>query len=247
MHKRGLFNPKRDLGEAAEATNSIRKGSEMTKRIGYLLVKDIFRDLGPQEREEVERSFSETTFRRGEVIYTPEEEILFLLKRGVVQLYRLTREGEKRVIDTLGPGTIFGEMPLIGQGMYGTFAQAVEDCTLGTIECAALERLLLQRPTIALRIVEGVGKRLSEAESLLEDITFKSVPARLASLLLRLMKEQGPIIAGYTHQALADTIGTYRETTTSTLGLFKRRGLIRIGRKRLQILDVEELREIAEK
>lgn len=221
----------------------------MKKRIGYLLVEDIFCDLGPQEREEVEHSFSETTFRRGEVIYTPkqEKEILFLLKEGMVQLYRLTPEEEKRVVDTLCPGTIFGEMSLIGQGMYGTFAQAVEDCTLGTMERAALERLLLQRPTIALRILEGVGKRLSEAESLLEDITFKGVRGRLASLLLRLMKEQGPIIAGYTHQALADTIGTYRETTTQTLGLFKRRGLIRIGRKRLQILDVEGLREIAKK
>lgn len=221
----------------------------MKKRIGYLLVEDLFRDLGSQEREEVERSFSETAFRRGEVIYAPEQEkeILFLLKEGTVQLYRLTREGEKRVIDTLDPGTIFGEMPLIGQGMYGAFAQAVEDCTLGTVESTALERLLLQNPTIALRILEGVGKRLSEAESLLEDITFKSVPARLASLLLRLMKEQGPIIAGYTHQNLANTIGAYRETTTQTLGVFKRQGLIKIGRKRLQILDVEGLREIAEK
>lgn len=219
----------------------------MKKRIGYLLAEDIFRDLGPQEREEVERSFSQTTFRKGEVIYTPEEEILCLLKRGMVQLYRLTRGEEKRVVDTLGPGTIFGEMPLIGQGMYDTFAQAVEDCALGTIGRIALERLLLQRPMIAFRILEGVGKRLLEAESLLEDITFKRVPARLASLLLRLMKEQGPIIAGYTHQDLADMIGTYRETTTSTLGVFKRQGLIRIGRKRLQILDLEGLREIAEK
>jgi len=219
----------------------------MEKRIGYLSVEDILRDLGPREREEIERSFVETTFRSGEVIYTPEEERLFLIKKGRVQLYRLTKEGEKRVVDTLGPGTILGEMPLIGQGMYCTLAEALEDCTLGTMERAALERLLLQRPKIALRILEGVGKRLSEAESLLEDVTFKGVPARLASLLLRLMKEHGPIIAGYAHQDLADTIGTYRETTTQTLGRFKRQGLIRIGRKRLQILDVEGLREIAEK
>jgi len=221
----------------------------MKKRIGYLLGEDIFRDLSPQGREEVERSFSKATFRGGEVIYTPEEgkEILFLLQEGKVQLYRITREGEKRLVDTLGPGIIFGEMGLIGQGMYGTFAQAAEDCTLRTVERTALERLLLQRPTIVMRILEGVGKRLLEAESLLEDVTFKGVTARLASLLFRLMKEQGPVIAGYTHQALADTIGTYRETTTQTLGRFKKQGLIRIGRKRLQILDVEGLKEIAER
>lgn len=218
----------------------------MKKRIGYLSVEDLFRDFTPWEREEVERSFAETAFQKGATIQTPEGEILFL-KRGRVQLYRPTPEGERRVVDTLGPGAVFGEMPFIGQGMYGTFAQAVEGCTLGSMKRPALERLLLQRPTMALRILEGVGKRLSEAESLLEDVTFKNVPARLASLLLRLMKEEGPIIAGYTHQALADTIGTYRETTTQTLGVFKRQGLIRIGRKRLQILDVEGLREIAER
>jgi CRP-like cAMP-binding protein len=84
-------------------------------------------------------------------------------------------------------------------------------------------------------------------EALLEDVTFKSVAARLAALLLRLMKKQGPVIAGFTHQELANTIGTYRETTTQTLGAFKRQGLIRIGRKRVEVLDPEGLRAIARK
>ncbi len=219
------------------------------KRIGYLSAEEIFRDLAPQEREEVERSFVDSTYRGGEMIYDPWEpkELLLYLKEGGVQLYRLTREGEKKVVDTLGPGALFGEMPIIGQGMYDTFAQATESCTLGSISPPQVERLLLEKPKIALRAIEGVGKRLLEAESLLEDVTFKRVSARLASLLLRLMKEHGPLIAGYTHQSLADTIGTYRETTTQTLGLFKREGLIRIGRKRIEILDVEGLKAIAEK
>ena len=218
------------------------------KRIGYLSAEEIFRDLAPQEREEVERSFVETTYRGGELIYAPREpkEMLFYLKEGEVQLYQLTKEGEKKVVATLGPGALFGEMPIIGQGMYGTFAQTVEGCTLGSISPTQVERLL-EKPKIARRFLAGVGKRLLEAESLLEDVTFKRVSARLASLLLRLMKEQGPLIAGYTHQSLADTIGTYRETTTQTLGLFKRQGLIRIGRKRIEILDVEGLKAIAEK
>jgi CRP-like cAMP-binding protein len=69
----------------------------------------------------------------------------------------------------------------------------------------------------------------------------------LASLLLRLAADQGDnSISGLTHQDLAETIGTYRETATQVLNDLKTDGLIEIGRKRITILDVERLRTIAE-
>lgn len=63
--------------------------------------------------------------------------------------------------------------------------------------------------------------------------------------MLRLRQEQGDRISGYTHQDLADAIGTYRETTSQTLNEFKARALIEIGRKRLDILDPAGLEELA--
>ncbi|NIS80868.1 MAG: helix-turn-helix domain-containing protein, partial [Anaerolineales bacterium] len=45
------------------------------------------------------------------------------------------------------------------------------------------------------------------------------------------------LVEGYTHQSLAEMLGTYRETTTQVLNEFKTRGWIDIGRKRIQILD----------
>ena len=52
----------------------------------------------------------------------------------------------------------------------------------------------------------------------LEEIAFKGIPARLASLLLQLADEQGSdTISGLTHQDLGEQMGTYRETTTQTL------------------------------
>ena len=44
--------------------------------------------------------------------------MLYILKEGRVQLYRLSAEGRKLVLTTLEPGTVFGEMSMIGQGMY---------------------------------------------------------------------------------------------------------------------------------
>ena len=69
----------------------------------------------------------------------------------------------------------------------------------------------------------------------------------LASLLLHLADGQGgDTITGLTHQDLGEQIGTYRETTTQTLNIFKADGLIETGRKRISILDREGLRRLAE-
>jgi CRP-like cAMP-binding protein len=217
--------------------------------IGYLQMVQVFQDLDEAEIQEIDRTLTLTSCRRGRILYMPEEtgEILFLLKRGRVQLYRISPDGKKLVIATLGPGTIFGEMALIGQGMHNNFAEAVEECELWVMGRDDVERLLVTKPQVALRIFEILGHRLKEAEARLEEIAFKGIPARLASLLLHLADEQGgEAIAGLTHQDLGEQIGTYRETTTQTLNLFKAQGLIDIGRKRIQILDREGLKRIAE-
>ena len=108
-----------------------------------------------------------------------------------------------------------------------------------------VERLILRKPTVALRIMDVMAGRLIEAESRLEDMAFKGIPARLAALLLRLRGEQGNEIHGYSHQDLAEAIGTYRETTTQILNKFKTEGLIEIGRKRIEVRNPEALELVA--
>jgi len=210
---------------------------------------DIFQDLSDAEIEEIDRATTMSSCRRGKILYMPEDtsEVLFLLKQGRIQLYRISPDGKKLVIGTVGPGAIFGEMALIGQGMHNTFAEASEDSVLCVMGRSDVERLLVTKPKVALRIFESLGRRLKEAEARLEEIAFKGIPARLASLLLQLADEQGSdTITGFTHQDLGEQIGTYRETTTQTLNTFKSAGLIDIGRKRITIQDREGLRRIAE-
>ena len=221
---------------------------DRSNKIGYLQMVDIFQDLTEEEIEEIDRATTVSSARRGRILYMPEDtsEVLFLLKEGRVQLYRISPDGKKLVIGTIAPGAIFGEMALIGQGMHNTFAEATEDCVLLVMSREDVERLLVTKPMVALRIFEELGSRLKETESRLEEIAFKGIPARLASLLLQLAAERGDdTITGMTHQDLGEQIGTYRETTTQTLNTFKADGLIEIGRKRITILDREGLEFIA--
>jgi len=220
----------------------------MDEKLGYLSDVDLFRDLSDRDMAELDRMTTITTVPRGRVFYQPEDvsEVLFLIKQGKVQLYRISPEGKKLVIATLGPGTLFGEMALLGQQMHNAFAEALDDCMILVMSRADLERLILNKPLVGLRLLEITGRRLNDAESRLEDMAFKGIPARLASLLLRLSAERNsPDILGMTHQDLAETIGTYRETATQVLNDMKTQGLIEIGRKRITICDPERLAEVA--
>lgn len=209
---------------------------------------EIFQDLTEQDMAQMDRTTTMSTCDPGRVFYGPEEagEVLFLLKKGRVQLYRLSPEGKKLVVSILEPGAIFGEMSLIGQGMHNTFAEAIEECTLCVMSRLDVEQLLVRKPQVSLRIMEVMARRLKEAESNLEDMAFKSIPARLASLLIKLSASQSTNgdVDGYTHQDLAEMIGTYRETTTQTLNDFKNQGWINIERKRIEILDQPALENL---
>lgn len=220
---------------------------DTTQKIGYLRQIDIFQSLSKAEMQEMDRTTTMSTCRRGKIFYQPEDtsEVLFILKKGHVQLYRISPEGKKLVVATIGPGTIFGEMAIIGQGLHNTFAEAIEDCLLCVMSRHDVERLILSKPAVALHFMELMADRLRRAEIRLEEMAFKSIPARLAILLLHLRQEQGDRISGYSHQDLAEAIGTYRETTTQTLNEFKARTLIEIGRKRIDILDPAGLEQLA--
>jgi CRP/FNR family cyclic AMP-dependent transcriptional regulator len=219
-------------------------------KLDYLSSIQVFRDLNSNELAQMDRQLTMSTCPAGKIFYMPEDmgEVLFLLKKGRVHLYRIARNGKKLIVATLGPGAIFGEMSLVGQGMHNTFAEAIDDCVLCVMSRADVERLIREKPDVAFRFVEALGNRLNQLEARMEDIAFKSIPARLATLLLQLAEEQGneDRVIGYTHQDLSEMLGTYRETITQSLNDFKADGYIEIGRKRVQLLDREGLKRLSE-
>jgi CRP/FNR family transcriptional regulator, cyclic AMP receptor protein len=219
-------------------------------KLNYLSNIQVFRDLSPHELAAMDRQLTMSTCEPGRIFYMPDDtaEVLFLLKKGQVQLYRLAPTGKKLVVATLGPGAVFGEMSLVGQGMHNTFAESVDACVLCVMSRADVERLLREKPEVALRFLETMGARVTHLETRLEEIAFKGIPARLAALLLQLTDAQGArgVVEGYTHQDLGEMIGTYRETVTQTLNAFKAEGLVEIGRKRIALRDRARLEALME-
>lgn len=234
---RQQLSPRRRAPLPLESGEAVLVASTLRPKIGYLSAMDLFRDLSPTEMAEIERATVMKTCEKGRVFYVPGEtgEVLFLLKSGLVQIYQMSPEGRKLVIGRLGPYSFFGEMGCIGQGMYDTFAEAADDSLVCTMSRQDVERLLLAKPQIALRILEVVGGRVVAAEKQLEEVAFKGLIPRIASLLLA--EADGDEVTGLTHQNIAELLGVYRETATTALNELKTAGIVDIGRKRVTILD----------
>ena len=206
------------------------------RKLEFLHEVDILRDLTPDEMLWLKDTTEMVTCEEGRVIYSQDDEaeVLFILKRGRVQLYRTTPDGKKLEIATIGAGTFFGEMPLVGQRMHQAFAEAVAESLICVMSREDVERLIARKPQVALRMLEVLSERLSVSESRLEALAFHSVPSRLAAELLRLDDGEG---VHTTHQELAEMIGSYRETVTKALDEFQRDGLVELGRGRVAIRD----------
>lgn len=221
------------------------------EKIGYLNTIDIFRDLSPEEMHGVETATAMVTCEAGRVFYRADDpaEVLFILKKGEVVISRVTENGKRLITTTLTEGTVFGEMPFLGQHLQQAHAEARTACLICIMSRRDVQQLLTRHPCVAMRIVEVLSGRLNAAESRLEEMAFKGVRERLAGLLVRLATEQDwrgrPIVAGLTHQHFAELLGTYRETVSTALHEFRTEGWLQTGRKRITLLDPDALRHAA--
>ena len=168
-------------------------------------------------------------------------EVLFLLKSGKVELYRQSPNGKKLTLAIVEQGTIFGEMSLIDLSMVGTSAVAIEDSVICALSRDDVRKLMLERPTVGLRIMEVLARRLQQARDALEEMAFSDVTGRVAGLLLRLAGPDANTVEGYSHQDLASMVGCLRESLTVTLDRFKQSGAVGVGRKRIEITDRAQL------
>ena len=177
---------------------------------------------------------------------------LYLLQAGRVHLFSQSARGRSVTLSIVEPGDIFGELAMFANKSQTSQAQALSDGVLYAIPRRQLEPLLAAGPSLVLRIMENLGRRLQAVERRLGDLAFKSVPDRLATLLLDLA---GPVAwqsprptllpDHYTHLQLAEMINTHRETVTKTLNRFQDDRLVEFDRRRIVLLDMLRLQEMA--
>ncbi len=201
--------------------------------------------------DELERWGVTRRYVKGGIVYAPDEPAteLYLIKEGRVALNLLSREGRTLTVRVVKPGEIFGHAALLSDGTFDTFAEALRPTTAAVVRRDTLEELMVARPALALALMDDLGRHSQALSRRLGNVAFKSVPARLASLLLELAQPSGreATPAGrWTHQELADMINAYRETVTKVLNQFREAKLIDMNRQGVTLLNVAGLQELAQ-
>jgi CRP/FNR family cyclic AMP-dependent transcriptional regulator len=218
-----------------------------TNEVYCLAEVDLFQDLSQREAAAIGARAPLRTVDAGQVVYEPLRpvEALFIVKRGLVRLFRVLSDGRTVTTAVLGPGTVFGEMHALGLRMRATWAEALEPSELCIMSRTDVRQMLFTEPRVALRIAELLSTRLADLEDHLTELTCQTLPARLASMLSRLARYAPGEPVRLTHAQLAALVGATRERTTVALGELADCDCVELRRGRIRIPDVRRLEAFA--
>ncbi|WP_158633461.1 Crp/Fnr family transcriptional regulator [Tautonia sociabilis] len=221
-------------------------------KLWYLKRCDLFERLTPEQAAQLDRRAAIRSFRKGELIYFPDDESksVLVVARGRVKIKGITPDGKEYILAFIEEGEIFGELALVSDGPRDEFAEAAEATAVLALAREDLVWLIEQRPDLALQITKLLGLRRKQIENRLRNLLFRNNRQRVAGVLLELLESHGQrngqgweIGLRLSHQDLASLIGATRETVTIVLGQMQLDGLIRVRRKCITVLDREGLTE----
>ncbi|MBF0971694.1 MAG: Crp/Fnr family transcriptional regulator [Actinomyces graevenitzii] len=214
----------------------------------------LFERMSPEEREELRGMMSQTTLRRGEVLFNEGDsgDRLYILLTGKVKLGHTSVDGRENLLAVLGPGEIVGELTLFDPGPRSATATAVATTELLALEHNQLMGFIDSHPTLAKDMLRALAVRLRLTNIALADLVFSDVPGRVAKALLDLAERFGaPTEDGIhvphdlTQEELAQLVGASRETINKSLAEFSSRGWIRLEGRAVTLIDVERLKRRA--
>lgn len=206
----------------------------------------IFSSITEEELLKITAITTDRTYQKGEMVYLQGDEggKLYVLHKGRVKITRLGMSGKEQVIRVLGPGAFMGELSLLSPVPMTDNAEALETTTMCMIDGKELKGLMLENPSIALKIIEELSRRLESVEELVEDINLLSVEQRLAQVLLKLAGDGDEIVLKMRKSDLASQIGMSQETLSRKLSSFQEQGLIELeGQRKIRLLDRAGLKE----
>ncbi len=176
---------------------------------------------------------------------------VYVVASGRVRVVRGERESRTLTVAYRLPGELLGETALPGVDSYRATASATEAVDAVKIPLRAVQALLAESPAFSQRMLALMVERRLEAERRVESLLSRSVESRVAEFLLDAADRNGVpdargVLIGvrYTHQEIADYVGSTRETVTLTLGELRRQELLSFDHRRIVITQPETLAKL---
>jgi CRP/FNR family transcriptional regulator, dissimilatory nitrate respiration regulator len=221
---------------------------EIVERVARI---PLFEGLPQRHLQDLASISVEKTFVRGQTIFSEGQPGtgFFVVQSGRVKIFKLSPDGKEQILHLFGSGEPFGEVPVFEGRNFPAHAVALENSVLLFFPRAAFVRLLETNHSLALNMLAVLSRRLRVFTMLVEDLSLKEVPGRLAAHVLYLSaRQQGTddVELEMPKVQMAGLLGTIPETLSRILNKMVKQGLIASDGPRVKILDREALMELAE-
>jgi CRP-like cAMP-binding protein len=190
-------------------------------------------------------------YRRGEIVFSDGEEAngFYVPMRGRIKIFKLSSEGKEQVLHIMGFQEPFGEAAVFSGGRFPAHAQALEESLLIFFPAPAFVDLTRHDPTLAMNMLALLSRRLKEFAGLVEQLSLKEVPGRLASYLIYESDRAAGaalIELDIPKTLLANVLGTIPETISRVLGKMAAEGIIEVEGRRIRLLERKKLQELSQ-
>ena len=207
----------------------------------------LFATLTPDDLAQVAVVTVERRYTRGDIIILAGQEggALYFVRRGLVKVFKTSEEGKEQVLRLIGAGNTFNDVPALDGGPNPASVMALEPTVVYATSGAQLRRLIAERPGVATAAVHTLASALRYLITVVEDLSFRHVRARIAKLLLdqedENAKQENQPQRRLTQQEMAAMAGTAREMVGRALKELEAAGAVRNDHGRLTVLSRERL------
>ncbi len=177
---------------------------------------------------------------------------LFVIQSGAIKVFKVAETGREQVLVIERAGSTVGELPVLDGGNFPAAAAALEDSTLLFIPKREFVDLVRGNPEVAFAIIRTIAWRFRYMASLVEELSLKEVSHRLARFLRDRALEVGMQTSQgiafpleETNQQIAAEIGTVRDLVSRNLRRFVDRGILKMERRKVIVLNMADLEEQA--
>ena len=245
-----IFHGLAGLGLSGSSRNGKVTGNPAEKLKGV----SFFQDLGPEALDLVSERMISRTFPAGKILFRKGEQArgIYVLVGGRIEIFRSTADGREQVLHTETPIQSVAELPVFDGGCYPASARTAEDSDVLFLSIDDFQRLYREHPEIADAIIRNLGQRLRALVKVVEKISLRSVPSRVAKTLMEQAERAGSLKEGCsfhlsrTQSDLAHELATSRESVARALGDLRRKKIIATEGRKVTLLSLKALGDLAQ-
>ena len=197
----------------------------------------LFEGLEAQYLKDLAGIVLKKSFKRGEIIFSEGDPGLgfYVITSGRIKVFKAAPDGKEQILHIFGRGEPFGEVPVFTGQRFPANAEALSDTSALFFPRNDFVNQIKKDPSLALNMLSILSMRLKRFTGLIENLSLKEVPGRLAAYLLYLSerdKETNDLTLEISKAQLASILGTIPETLSRILSRMTNEGILESDEKR---------------